>query len=179
MRVDFKREVGGFWFGHTEVRILAPQPTDLATLSSSSRLQFSARLGGQLGVFRPPFDLPAPCTYSVLQSRSQQPLHLVEGSASSGSLARRPVCGRWLNKSLRLQIRVHWSWRSFRRATPCTYTKIYAPISDGPQARGATVTTMWKKVRTAMLGTAAIAVWFAVVTLGFGAHLWPLLEGVR
>ena len=38
---------------------------------------------------------------------------------------------------------------------------------------------MWKKVRTATLGTAAVAVWFAVVTLGFGAQLWPLLEGVR
>ena len=38
---------------------------------------------------------------------------------------------------------------------------------------------MWKKVRTATLGTAAIAVWFAVVTLGFGAQLWPLLEAVR
>ena len=45
--------------------------------------------------------------------------------------------------------------------------------------RGATVNDMWKKVRTATLGTAAIPVWFAVVTLGFGAHLWPLLEGVR
>src|SRR5262245_15416613 len=38
---------------------------------------------------------------------------------------------------------------------------------------------MWKNVRTATLGTAAIAVWFAVVALGFGAQLWPLLEGVR
>ena len=38
---------------------------------------------------------------------------------------------------------------------------------------------MWKNVHAAMLGTAAIAVWFAVVTLGFGVHLWPLLEGVR
>jgi len=38
---------------------------------------------------------------------------------------------------------------------------------------------MWKNVRAATLGTAAIAVWFAVVTLGFGAQLWPLIEGVR
>jgi hypothetical protein len=38
---------------------------------------------------------------------------------------------------------------------------------------------MSKNVRTATLGIAAVAVWFAVVTLGFGAQLWPLLEGVR
>ena len=38
---------------------------------------------------------------------------------------------------------------------------------------------MWKKVRTATLGTAAVAVWFAVVTLGFGAQLWPLFAGMR
>jgi hypothetical protein len=38
---------------------------------------------------------------------------------------------------------------------------------------------MPKKVRAATLGTAAAAVWFAVVTLGFGAQLWRLFEGVR
>jgi hypothetical protein len=38
---------------------------------------------------------------------------------------------------------------------------------------------MPKKVRAATLGTAAAAVWFAVVTLGFGAQLWPLFEGAR
>src|SRR5262245_28625961 len=38
---------------------------------------------------------------------------------------------------------------------------------------------MWKNVRNATLGTATMVVWFAVVTLGFGAQLWPLLEGVR
>jgi hypothetical protein len=85
-----------------------------------------------------------------------------------------------------------------------TYTEIYACISAGLQALGADCVAvlwecnagahfgqtykcqkgeswhdMWKNVHTATLGTAAIAVWFAVVTLGFGVHLWPLLEGVR
>ena len=60
-----------------------------------------------------------------------------------------------------------------------TYTEIYACISAGLQVLGATVTVCGRMSSTATLGTAAIAVWFAVVTLGFGVHLWPLLEGVR
>ena len=38
---------------------------------------------------------------------------------------------------------------------------------------------MWQKIRTAAEATTAISVWIAVVTLGFGGHLWPLIEGVR
>jgi hypothetical protein len=62
------------------------------------------------------------------------------------------------------------------KVNAAAYTKIYARISAGPQAFGA---SMWKNVRNATLGTASIVVWFAVVTLGFGAQLWPLLEGMR
>jgi hypothetical protein len=53
---------------------------------------------------------------------------------------------------------------------PATYTEIYARISASLD-RGAIVTVCGR--------TSAPPRWFAVVTLGLGAHLWPLLEGVR
>jgi hypothetical protein len=38
---------------------------------------------------------------------------------------------------------------------------------------------MRKKIRIAAMATTMIVIWFTVVTLGFGSHLWPLLAGVR
>ena len=64
-------------------------------------------------------------------------------------------------------------------ATERTYTEIYPRINDSPWPGGGSLAGMWKKIRTATAASTVIAVWFAVVTLGFGGHLWPLLEGVR
>jgi len=38
---------------------------------------------------------------------------------------------------------------------------------------------MWERIRITALAITATVIWFAVVTLGFGSHLWPLLAGVR
>jgi hypothetical protein len=38
---------------------------------------------------------------------------------------------------------------------------------------------MWEKIRIAAMAITAFVIWFAVVTLGFGSQLWPLLAGVR
>ena len=35
---------------------------------------------------------------------------------------------------------------------------------------------MWERVRIGALGVTAFVIWFAVVTLGFGSHVWPLFE---
>jgi hypothetical protein len=70
---------------------------------------------------------------------------------------------------------------STRRGVEGTHRDLYQNIrtykcrSAGARYR----IDMPKKVRAATLGTAAAAVWFAVVTLGFGAQLWRLFEGVR
>jgi hypothetical protein len=37
---------------------------------------------------------------------------------------------------------------------------------------------MWEKVRISSMAVTVVAVWFTVVTLGFGSHLWPLLASV-
>jgi hypothetical protein len=34
---------------------------------------------------------------------------------------------------------------------------------------------MWKTIRTNSIAVTVVAIWFTVVTLGFGSHLWPLL----
>jgi len=38
---------------------------------------------------------------------------------------------------------------------------------------------MWEKFRIAVVTIAVFVIWFTVVTLGFGSHLWPLLAGAR
>jgi hypothetical protein len=42
---------------------------------------------------------------------------------------------------------------------------------------GASLILMWKMATDTMTAT-VIAAWFAVVALGLGGQLWPLLEGV-
>jgi hypothetical protein len=38
---------------------------------------------------------------------------------------------------------------------------------------------MWQTTRITATAVTVIIIWFAVVTLGFGSHLWPLLADVR
>jgi hypothetical protein len=38
---------------------------------------------------------------------------------------------------------------------------------------------MWKKIRIAASAITVIAIWFTVVTVGFGSQLWPLLASGR
>jgi hypothetical protein len=73
---------------------------------------------------------------------------------------------------------LHWSARKRTRLRRDLYRNIRTYKCRSAGARRYRE-GMWKNVLTTTLGTAAITVWFAVVTLGFGAHLWPLLEGVR
>jgi hypothetical protein len=38
---------------------------------------------------------------------------------------------------------------------------------------------MWRKVRIAAMAISAYVLWSAMVTLGFGGHLWPILASGR
>ena len=61
---------------------------------------------------------------------------------------------------------------------PRIYTEIYARIDAGPLACGASLNRMWKTICTDTMATTVMVLWFAVVILGFGSHVWPLLKGV-
>ena len=37
---------------------------------------------------------------------------------------------------------------------------------------------MWKTMRTNSIAVTVVAIWFTVVTLGFGSYVWPLLVSV-
>jgi hypothetical protein len=36
---------------------------------------------------------------------------------------------------------------------------------------------MWERIRITAAAITTVVLWFTVVTLGFGSHLWPLLAG--
>ena len=38
---------------------------------------------------------------------------------------------------------------------------------------------MWEQIRIAVPAITVTVIWLAVVTLGFGSHVWPLLADAR
>ena len=56
-----------------------------------------------------------------------------------------------------------------------TYTEIYGRIAADAPSGSTSRCAMWKTICNNSMAVTVVAIWFTVVTLGFGSHVWPLL----